>query len=87
MLEERKYTIAEMAQITGTQNRQGIRRKLENYDIAFEESGRGNTVVFDVKNIPDKFKVFCIIDLGFSSQTDFKKLMYLFNNIFFFKII
>ena len=76
MLEERKYTIAEMAQITGTQSRQGIRRKLENYEIVFEESGRGSSVVFDVKNIPDKFKVFCIIDLGFPSQTDFIKLKY-----------
>ena len=76
MLEERKYTIAEMAQITGTQSRQGIRRKLENYEIVFEESGRGSSVVFDVKNIKDKFRVFCIIDLNFPSQTDFIKLKY-----------
>ena len=76
MLEERKYTIAEMEKITGTQSRQGIRRKLQNYDITFEESGRGSSVVFDVKNIKDKFRVFCIIDLNFPSQTDFIKLKY-----------
>lgn len=76
MLEERKYTIAEIAEITGTQSRQGIRRKLENYEIVFEESGRGSSVVFDVKKITDKFKTFCVIDLNVPPQTDFTKLKY-----------
>ena len=76
MLEERKYTIAEMREIMGTQGRQGIRRRLQSYEVKFKESGRGDSVIYDIKKITDKFKVFCIVDLGFPSQTDFKKLKY-----------
>ena len=76
MFKERKYTIAEMREITGTQDREGIRKRLKNYAIEFDESGWGKTVVFDIKNIPDKLKVFFVIDLKVPAQTDFTKLKY-----------
>lgn len=74
MFREKEYTIMEMREITGTKDRQGIREKLNNYAIEFDESGWGKTVVFNIKNIPDKFKAFCVIDLKVPAQTDFKKL-------------
>ena len=33
MFKERKYTIAEMREITGTQDREGIRKRLKNFAI------------------------------------------------------
>ena len=76
MFREKEYTIMEMREITGTKDRQGIREKLNNYAIEFDESGWGKTVVFDIKNIPDKLKVFFVIDLKVPAQTDFTKLKY-----------
>lgn len=83
MLELREYTKSELSSILGTSDRQGIRRKLERYNIDFDESGHGNNAVFEIKNIERPFKVFCIIDLSVPAQVDFDKmrdyLYYLFN--------
>ena len=75
MLEVRKYPKDEIAEILHTSNNQGIARKLDRLGVAFSYSGRGSNRVFDIKEIPAKsrFKVFCVIDLGMSTQTDFTK--------------
>ena len=78
MLELKKYTRAEIAEILGTQSRQGIRRKLDNYGVRYYIEGRGNNFTLTITEITDPFKVFCILDLGYSAQCDFHKMLYFF---------
>ena len=74
MLEARKYTKTEMAEILETTDNQGISRKLQRYGIEFEKSGRGEKTIFDIKAVPDKFKMYCISELGYDGRIDFRKL-------------
>ena len=74
MIEIREYKIAEMAEILGTRNRQGIRRKLTRYGCEFEETGRGKSVVFNILTAPDEFKMFCITELNIPAQVDLRRL-------------
>ena len=74
MLEARKYTKTEMAEILETTDNQGISRKLQRYGIEFEKSGRGEKLIFDIKAVPDKFKMYCISELGYDGRIDFRKL-------------
>lgn len=74
MLEERVYERHEMAELLGTNTRQGMKRKLDGYGVFHLIEGRGEHFTINVKKITDPFKVFCILDLEFPAQTDFKKL-------------
>ena len=76
MLEIRSYTYAELSQMLGTRDAQGICRRLTRWDVVYTVSGRRAQTIYDIIEIPDPFKVFCILDLGFSPQTDFDKLMF-----------
>ncbi|MBE6783787.1 MAG: hypothetical protein E7536_07220 [Ruminococcaceae bacterium] len=74
MLEKRKYKIEELRTILNTRDRQGIQRKLTRYGCEFEVSGRGERTEFDILNVPDEFKMFCITELNIPAQSDFRKL-------------
>lgn len=74
MLEARVYTKAELSEMLNTTDPQGISRKLQRYGITFQRKGRGNNLIFDIKEIPDKFKMYCISELGYDGRTDFYKL-------------
>jgi len=74
MLEMRNYTKLELAEMLGTSSNQGIKRKLDRYGVIYTSEGRGENIQITIKDIPDKLKVFCIIELKASPQTDFKKL-------------
>ncbi len=74
MLEVGTYTQAEISELLGTTDTQGINRKLERYGIAFERKGRSPNAVYTIQAIPDPFKIFAIIRLGFDANTDFRKL-------------
>lgn len=74
MLEARKYTKTEMAEILETTDNQGISRKLQRYGVEFEKNGRGEKTIFDIKAVPDKFKMYCISELGYDGRIDFRKL-------------
>lgn len=74
MIEIREYKIAELVEILGTRNRQGIRRKLMRYGCEFEETGWGKSVVFNILTAPDKFNVFCITELNIPAQVDLRRL-------------
>lgn len=83
MLEVKDYTKAEIANILGTNTRQGIKRKLERYGVSYRISGRGEDIIFTIIEIQNEFKVFCITELNFDASTDFRKLqhfMYLYFN-------
>lgn len=76
MLELRTYTIDEIASILEVNDRQGIQRKLNRYGVKYSVSGWGTRTKFEVKNIADEFKLFCILDLGMSANTNFNKFLY-----------
>ena len=40
----------------------------------FDVCGRGEGAVYTIRAIPDPFKIFAIIELGFDANTDFIKL-------------
>ena len=74
MIEIREYKIAELVEILGTRDRQGIRRKLTRYGCDFEETGWGKNVVFNIMTAPDKFNIFCITELNIPAQVDLRRL-------------
>ena len=74
MLELRTYTKAEMAAILGTPGRQGMTNRLRNYGVAFRCQGNADNLKITITAIPDPFKVFCILELGFAPQCDFRKM-------------
>lgn len=74
MLELRTYTKAELVEIFGTQDRQGLKRKLNRYGIKYQTAGRGQNLTFTITETADPFKVFCIDELGYDGRTDFVKL-------------
>lgn len=74
MLYERVYERHEIAELLGTNTRQGITRKLTGYGVFHLIEGRGENFTINIKKISDHFKMFCILELEFAAQTDFKKL-------------
>ena len=77
MLEERIYTIDEIAAALKTgKRRQSIKKKLESNNVEFEISGRGRSAMFDIKKINEPYKLYCKMELGFSGQCDFEKMLY-----------
>lgn len=80
MLELRTYTRNEIAEIlnmplNNNQN-EGIKRKLERYGVKFSVIGRGTAARFEIEDIADEFKLYCILDLNMSAGTDFRKFLY-----------
>ena len=74
MLELRDYSKAELVEIFGTEDAQGLKRKLQRYGIKFQTTGRGQNLTFTITETADPFKVFCIDELGYDGRTDFVKL-------------
>lgn len=84
MLECRTYTYSELSKLFQTRDTQGIKRRLEHWDVLYETKGRGASKTFTIQKIDKPFEMYCMLDLGFSPQTDFQKLAlflyYLFND-------
>lgn len=76
MLEIRAYTKPELAALLGTKTVDNLKKKLNRYNVEYDISGRGEKAIFDIKKINEPFKVFCITELGFNANTDFKALAY-----------
>lgn len=68
------YTKSEISEILGTNDRQGIKRKLNTLNVDYKITGRGEKAMFEIKTLPDRFRVLCTYVLGFAPQTDFKRL-------------
>lgn len=76
MLELRTYTIDDINVILGTTNRQGVQRKLNRCGVKYSVSGCGTNTKFEIKSIDNEFKLFCMLGLGMSANTDFHKFLY-----------
>ena len=74
MLEIRKYTKNELSAVLGTNDKQGIDRKLQRYGVEFVYTGRGQNLMYEIQKVPDRFKLFCITEMGISANADFTKL-------------
>lgn len=73
MIEERKYSFEELSKCLGSNDVQGIKRKLDGYGVEFERTGRGRSSCYTITKIKDPFKVFSIMEMGFPAQTDWEK--------------
>ena len=82
MLELKQYSKKEISTILKSKTKQQIDRKLKGYEVEFESSGRGDTILYTINRLNDPFKVFCITDLGFTAQTDFKHLRHFMYHFF-----
>ena len=74
MLKAKKYAIAELSAILGSAGKQAIDRKLDRYGIEYSSSGWADNRVYEIKHIPDPFKVYCITKLGMPAPADFEKI-------------
>ena len=74
MLEVRDYSIAELRTVLGTQEKQGIDRKLTGYGVEFTSSGWADSRIYSITAIPDPFKMYAIAKLGIPAQADFTKI-------------
>ena len=78
MLEIKKYTKNELSAVLGTNSKQSIDRKLQRYGIVFVSTGRGQSLIYDIQEVPDRFKLYCIMVMGMSASVNFEKFKYFF---------
>lgn len=74
LLECKAYPAPEMWQMLGVKDNQGAQRKLSRYGVRFFVNGWGKNASFNITAIDDPFKVYCILEMGFDANCDFKKL-------------
>ena len=74
MLECRMYSASEMCKYLGVRDNSQAKKKLDRYKIVYFANGRGKDVVYNILEIRDPFKVYCVFDMGFDPNSDFKKL-------------
>lgn len=74
MLELKKYSKPELTEIFGTRGMESLQRKMVRYGITFEVVGRGENAIFNIIEIADPFKLYCITELGFDGRSDFNKV-------------
>ena len=82
MIETREDSFAEMAEITGTPNKQGMLRKLERWGVSLSTEGYGTNIKIMVEHISNPFKIYCITELGFAANADFTKVRNLYYYFF-----
>lgn len=74
LLEWKAYPAPEMWQMLGVRDNQGAQRKLGRYGVRFFVNGWGKNASFNITAIDDPFKVYCILEMGFDANSDFRKL-------------
>ena len=78
MLEIRNYSIAELRELLGTKDKQGIDRKLTGYGVEFTSSGWADNRIYTITAISNPFKLYAITILGIPAQADFTKIQNLY---------
>lgn len=74
MLECKTYTYQEFRELFSTRDSRSMKNRLSRWGVDFQTTGRGQNIQFHIQRIKDPFKVYCILDLGYSPQVDFDKL-------------
>ena len=76
MLEIKTYSLSTIKDLLSCRTRQQAKRKLDNYEVEYKIEGNGNNASIEIQAINNPLKLYCILDLGFTAQTDFEKLKY-----------
>ena len=74
MLETRCYTRNELIELFKTERLDSIKGKLNRQGYKYTTDGRGKTFTLTITELPYRFRNFCIEELHFAPQTDFKRL-------------
>ncbi len=74
MLECKAYPAIEMWEYLGVKDNEGAKRKLNRYGIVCFVNGSGKNATFNIKQIDDPFKVYCVFEMGFDGRSDFRKI-------------
>lgn len=82
MLKVGKYPIGELKKLLGTADKQGIDRKLTRYGVVFSSTGWADSREYTITNIPDPFRLYCVLMLGIPAQSDFDKIRNLYYYFF-----
>ena len=82
MLEEKRYSFAELQKIIGGTDKRGLEKKLKGYGVDYRTEGWGKELSFIIEKINDPFKVYCITELEFRPQSDFNHLKHFFYHFF-----
>lgn len=78
MLELREYKYAEIAEYLHCSSPAGLNKKLNNYEVKYQQKGRGQSSTYIITAINNPFKLFSVFELAVSPQVDFRKLSYFF---------
>lgn len=76
------FSYLELKEILGASNKQAVDRRLKRYGVSFTSSGRGNNRVYEITEIENPFKLYCITELKISAQSNFDKIRNLFYYFF-----
>lgn len=82
MLECRMYSAPEMWEYLGVKNNSQAQAKLNRYNIVYFLNGSGKNANFNILEIQEPFKVYCVFDMGFDPHSDFQKI----RNYLFFRL-
>lgn len=74
MLDLKTYTRQELIELFKTDRLDSIKGKIKRQGYEYTTDGRGKTFTLTITKLPFHFRNFCIEELGFAPQTDFKKL-------------
>ncbi len=74
MLDKRLYKRVELTEIFQTERLDSIKGKLDRQGYKYKTDGRGATFTLTITELPPRFRNFCIDELGYAPQTDFKRL-------------
>lgn len=74
MLDLREYTRQELIELFHTERLDSIKAKLKRQGYSYTTNGRGKTFTLTITEQPLRFRNFCMEQLHFAPQTDFKRL-------------
>ena len=73
-LECKMYPAPDMWEYLGVKNNNAAYKKLSRYGVVCFVNGWGKHATFNIKEIPDPFKLYCVFNMGFEPRSDFRKL-------------
>ena len=82
MLKTGSYSFPELKELLGTKDKQATDRKLTRYGVEFTSTGWADNRTYTIINIPDPFRLYCVLMLGIPAQSDFEKIRNLYYYFF-----
>lgn len=73
-LECKSYPASEILEYVGAKGNDAAKKKLNRYGVVCFVNGWGKNANFNIVDIPDPFKLYCVFSMGFDPHSDFVKL-------------